>query len=111
MGVLLTILYFILMLILVLGGIFVLKMFVFNKVSINKFIPLALAIIAIVVEIIIRADNLLINTVIMLLAVYLFAWFLDIHTCGKVKIEPEKKIVIKSKAKPNRAKYRDNNKK
>ena len=103
MKILFTILYFIAVIAFLLGGIALLKIFVFNKVRINKFIPLAISIILLITQIFFRSNNLIINTIVILLAVFAFSWFFDIVQTGGPK--KEKKIVIKPKAKPNRAKH------
>lgn len=90
---------------------FVCKTFVFSKIRINKFIPLAISIILLLVEIILPFMkinlNFWINSIISILVIQAFLWFLEIHQTGGPKPK-EKKIVIKSKPKPNRVK---NNKK
>lgn len=96
------ILYFILMVALIVAGIIVLKKFVFNKVRINKYIPLAISIVFLLCQMFLKSKNIIISTIITLLVVFFFAWFWDIQQTGGIK--KEKKIVIKPKAKPNRVK-------
>lgn len=90
---------------------FLCKTFVFSKIRINKFIPLAISIILLLIEIILPFMkinlNFWINSIISILVIEAFLWFLEIHQTGGPKPK-EKKIVIKSKPKPNRVK---NNKK
>lgn len=112
MSILLTILYFILMVAIILGGLMFLKAKVFNKVRINKFIPLAIALALtaslFVLSYVFKISNFILNSIIMIFVVYFFSWFLEIFETGGPKIE--KKIVIKPKAKPNRAKNMNKNK-
>lgn len=102
MNILFTILYLFAVIAFILGGIALLKTFVFNKVKINKFIPLAISIILLLIQVFFRSKNIIISTSVTLIAVFAFAWFFDIVQTGGPK--KEKKIVIKPKAKPNRAK-------
>ena len=87
---------------LIVAGIIVLKKFVFNKVRINKYIPLAISIVFLLCQMFLKSKNIIISTIITLLVVFFFAWFWDIQQTGGIK--KEKKIVIKPKAKPNRVK-------
>ena len=96
------ILYFILMVVLIVAAILLLKKFVFSKVRINKYIPLVISIVFLLLQIFLRSKNIVITTIVTLLAVLFFAWFWDIQQTGGIK--KEKKIVIKPKAKPNRVK-------
>lgn len=102
MSILFTILYSIGMILIAIAGMLFLKKYLFDKVRINKYIPLAGAIILFLLELFIRINNFFVNSIVILLAVYLFFWFWDIQQTGGPKIE--KKIVIKPKAKPNRVK-------
>ena len=86
------ILYFILLFALTLGVSFLGRKYVFSKVRINKFIPLAIAIILLVV------------VTMTILTVTFFMWFLEIQATGGPK-KKEKEIVIRPKAKPNRVKH------
>lgn len=112
MGILLTILYFILMVAIILGGLMFLKAKVFNKIRINKFIPLAIALVLtaslFVMNYVFKVNYFILNSVIMIFVVYSFSWFLEIVETGGPKVE--KKIVIKPKAKPNRVKNKNKNK-
>lgn len=112
MSILFTILYFILMLVIILGGLMFLKTKVFNKIRINKFIPLSIAIVLtasiFVMNYAFKINYFILNSVIMILVVFSFSWFLEIVETGGPKVE--KKIVIKPKAKPNRVKNMNKNK-
>jgi general stress protein CsbA len=82
------------------------KKYVFGRVRINKWIPLAIAIILFVVQIFFGAVNKYLTIAISIFAVIFFLWFMDIMQTGGPK-KKEKQIVIKPKAKPNRAKKKD----
>ena len=85
---------------------------VFNKIRINKFIPLSIAIVLtasiFVMNYAFKINYFILNSVIMILVVFSFSWFLEIVETGGPKVE--KKIVIKPKAKPNRVKNMNKNK-
>ena len=102
-GVLFTILQFIIMLAIIFGLYILCKKYVFTKIRINKFIPLAIAIILLVIQMTGIVKIQWVSLVMTPIIVVLFLWFLDIQQTGGPKAE--KKIVIKSKAKPNRAKH------
>ena len=115
MGILLGILYFILLLVLMFVVMYFGRKYVFSKVRINKYIPLAIAIVLLLVQlflpVVITGLHWSISIILTVLIVVFFLWFLDIQTTGGPKA-PEKKIVIKPKAKPNRVKHlKDNEKK
>lgn len=85
--------------------------YVFNKIRINKWIILATAIIAFIITFFIPDFNaigsLAIQVVLIYICVISILWFIDVNKNGYPKIKKEKKIVIKSKAKPNRAKKKN----
>ena len=102
------ILYFILLFALTLGVSFLGRKYVFSKVRINKFIPLAIAIILLVVQMFLPSivswgSNIIVVTI-TILTVTFFMWFLEIQATGGPK-KKEKEIVIRPKAKPNRVKH------
>jgi Ca2+/Na+ antiporter len=103
MNIFVTILSFILILVVILGVYGVCKRFVFSKVRINKWIPLSIAILLFIVQIIIGETNVYIRTGLMGFITIFFLWFMEIMQTGGPK-KKEKQIVIKSKAKPNRVK-------
>ena len=82
--------------------------YVFNKTRVNKWAILAVAIITFIITFFIPDFNpigsLAIQVVLMYICVISILWFIDVNKNGYPKIKKEKKIVIKSKAKPNRAK-------
>ncbi len=83
------------------------KKFLFSKVRINKYIPLAAAIVLFVIQLIkSNKINPYVNYGISLFAVLFFLWFMEIVQTGGPK-KQEKQIKIKPKAKPNRVKNRN----
>ena len=112
MGFLMTILSFVLMFAVIMVAYVLCKKYVFSKVRINKWIPLAIAIVLFVAQILLgsiealQSINKYATIVISIFAVIFFSWFMDIMQTGGPK-NKEKQIVIKPKAKPNRAKKKD----
>ena len=108
---LLTLLYFILLLVIVFGIMFLGRKYVFSKVRINKYIPLGIAIVTLILQFVIpviMGNNVfLVSFLLPILTVTFFLWFLDIQTTGGPK-KKEKKIEIRPKAKPNRVKHLNN---
>ncbi|GAA0764134.1 hypothetical protein SDC9_41436 [bioreactor metagenome] len=110
MQILITILYFavtigLMILLFNLG-----KKYVFSKVRINKWIPLAIALVLFVAQFFFKLSNMWLNMLLTLVIVWFFLWFFDIQNTGGPKMK-EKKIEIRPKAKPNRAKHIQNQKK
>lgn len=103
MSILMSILYFVVMLAIVFGLYILGKEYVFNKVRVNKYIPLAVAIILLIIQMLGVIKISWIGIILTPITVVAFLWFLDIQQTGGAR-KAEKKIVIKSKAKPNRAK-------
>lgn len=103
MSILISILYFVVMLAIVFGLYILGKEYVFNKVRVNKYIPLAVAIILLIIQMLGVIKISWIGIILTPITVVAFLWFLDIQQTGGAR-KAEKKIVIKSKAKPNRAK-------
>lgn len=103
MDFLMTILSFILMFAVIMGAYVLCKKYVFAKVRINKWIPLAIAIVLFATQIFLGAMNRSLTIVISIFAVIFFLWFMDIMQTGGPK-KKEKQIEIKPKAKPNRVK-------
>jgi len=104
MNVFISILYFALMAVVLVGVLALLKKFVFSQIRINKFIPLGLAVAAFLYQFIFKPDNVVVSIGITAVIVLLFAWFWDINQTGGPRKTNEKKIVVKPKAKPNRVK-------
>lgn len=82
--------------------------YVFNKVRVNKWIILAVAIISFIATFFIPDFNFVVALAIQVILIYIcvisILWFIDVNKNGYPRLKKEKKIVIKSKAKPNRAK-------
>lgn len=112
----LNILFFVLQLV-VLGVVLflvfnLLKKFVFAKVKINKWIPFAIAIILFIVQFFLRIQNQYQNLALTIVVLIFFMWFLDIHQGGGPSSKKkEKQIEIRPKAKPNRVKHLNKDKK
>ena len=107
MSVLSTILFYVVMLIIILALYAACRLYVFTKIRINKWIPLAIAIILFCFQLFIKGINVYLNAVMTVVTVLFLLWFMEIQQTGGPK-KKEKPIVIKPKAKPNRVK---NNKK
>ncbi|MDS0524728.1 hypothetical protein NNC19_03485 [Clostridium sp. SHJSY1] len=103
MNTLVSIIFLVIMFVIVMGIIALLKKFVFPKIRINKYIPLVIAIVGLIVQWYGKFTNIYINVGIMILVVTFFSWYLDIQQTGGPK-KSGKKVVIKPKAKPNRIK-------
>lgn len=104
MDILLTILYFILMVVILIGSLTLLKKYVFSKIRINKYIPLGIAVVGFIFQLFFKSNNIIVSTGITMVILLFFSWFWDIHQTGGPKKSNEKKIVVKPKAKPNRVK-------
>lgn len=103
MNILGTILMFILICVIILVVNALCKKFIFSKVHINKWIPLAIAIALFVIQVFIGQSNIYVSSVFSIFTVLFFLWFMDITQTGGPK-RKEKQITIKPKAKPNRVK-------
>ena len=110
MGIIFMIAYFVIIIALMMLLFTLGKKYVFSKVRINKWIPLAIAIVLFVSQLFVRKDNLWLNAAFTLVVVWFFMWFIDIQSTGGPK-KKEKKIEIRPKAKPNRVKHMKNQKK
>ena len=105
MGIFLSILSFVIMLAVMIVAYALCRKYVFTKVRVNKWIPLAIAIILFIVQLTIGNTNKYLNMGLSIFTVLFFLWFMDILQTGGPK-KKEKQIVIKPKAKPNRVKNR-----
>lgn len=103
MNILTTILLFLVMLIIIFGAYTLCRKFIFGKVRINKWIPLSISIVLFTIQIFLNTVNQYAAAGVSIFAVLFFLWFMDITQKGGPK-KKEKQIVIKPKAKPNRAK-------
>lgn len=106
---LVSVLYLVIMFAVIVGAFMLLKKFVFSRVPINKFIPLGIAIILFLIQIFLKPDNMLITAGLTFCTVIFFLWFWDIQQTGGPRINKDKKIVMKPKAKPNRVKNKEDN--
>ncbi|WP_294350429.1 hypothetical protein [uncultured Clostridium sp.] len=102
-AILLNILLLVFMFVLLIGILAVLKKYVFSKIRINKYIPLAIAIVGFIAQFALKISNSIGGLCLSAVIIIFFFWFLDIHQTGGPKKQP-KKIVMKPKAKPNRVK-------
>lgn len=106
-----TLLYFLVLLAIVFGVMFLGRKYVFSKVRINKYIPLGIAIVLFILQIFMPAilgKNIVwVSFLLTILTVTFFLWFMDVVTTGGPK-QKEKKIEIRPKAKPNRVKHLNN---
>lgn len=110
MGILFTIAYFA-FLILSMILLFTLgRKYVFSRVKINKWIPLGISLVLFVLQFFFGKQNIWISAIFTLVVVWFFMWFIDIQSTGGPK-KKEKKIEIRPKAKPNRVKHMQNQKK
>lgn len=103
MQILLLIVYFIAMMLVLFAALALLKKFVFSKVRINKYIPLALSIALLVFQFVWKTTNMYASIGLTIAIILLFMWYWDINQTGGPKAA-NKKIVIRPKAKPNRVK-------
>ncbi|TGY44559.1 hypothetical protein E5347_00795 [Clostridium sartagoforme] len=85
------------------------RKYVFSRVRINKWIPLAISLVLFAVQIFVKIDNTWVTMGLTLVVVWFFMWFIDIQSTGGPK-KQEKKIEIRPKAKPNRVKHIKNQK-
>lgn len=104
MSIFISILYFVLFAAVLIGTLTFLKKFVFSKVRINKYIPLGIAGALFVYQMFFKPDNNFLNIGMTVVIVLFGFWFWDINQTGGPKINNQKKIVLKPKAKPNRVK-------
>ena len=110
---LVALLYMVIMVVVLLAIMFLGRKFIFSKGRINKYIPLGIAVVAFLAQLIISLSGVNMMWLTMLLsiiAVTFFLWFMDIVTTGGPK-KKEKEIVIRPKAKPNRVKHLNKNNK
>lgn len=105
MGIFLSILSFVLVLLVIILLYGVAKAYIFNKVRINKFIPLAISIVLLICQFAFGKliSNYWLSQGFTIITVLFFLWFFDIQQTGGPK-KKEKPIKIKPKAKPNRVK-------
>ena len=108
MSIIMSVLSFVVMIIVMLVAYALCRMYIFTKVRINKWIPLAIAIILFIIQLTLGNTNKILNFGLSIFTVLFFLWFMEILQTGGPK-KKEKPIVIKPKAKPNRVKNRKKN--
>lgn len=109
-GILIFILQFLVLGVVIFGIFTLLRKFVFSKVKINKWIPLAIAIVLFIIQFFVQRINGPAGLALTVFVLIFFMWFLDVHQGIGPSGKPKgKQIEIRSKAKPNRAKqfYKD----
>lgn len=111
MAILSTLLYFVVLLAIVFGIMFLGNKFIFSKVRINKYIPLGISIATLILQMfmpVILGKNIFwVSFLLTIITLTFFIWFMNIQTTGGPK-KKEKKIEIRPKAKPNRVKHLNN---
>lgn len=81
------------------------RKYVFSRFKVNKWIILSVAIILFILQALLGVGkNIYVQFIFMIPIIWFFLWFMEINSGLAIKSK-EKKIVIKSKAKPNRAKH------
>lgn len=104
MQILLQVVNLVVMIAILLGGIVLGRKFVFSKIRINKFIPLAIAIVFLIGGFFLNFNSVVLQDLLTIIGVIFFSWFIEItQGAGAPK---EDKIKIRPKAKPNRVKNR-----
>ena len=98
---------FVLLFVIILIAFSACKMYLFKKIRINKYIPLAIGVVLFILQLLFAKGNRILNYALSILAVLFFLWFIDIMQTGGPK-KKEKNITIRPKAKPNRVKNRKN---
>lgn len=80
------------------------RKYVFTKVRINKWIVLGIAVVLFIAQVFLGNKSILNQFLFMVPTLWFFLWFMELQTGVAIK-KKEKKIVIRPKAKPNRAKH------
>ena len=86
------------------------KKYIFSRIRISKWIPLTISVVLFIIQFFVKPENMWVRMVFTLVIVWFFMWFIDIQSTGGPK-KKEKKIEIRPKAKPNRVKHMQNQKK
>lgn len=106
-----TILYFIALLAITFGAMILGRKYVFSKIKVNKYVPLAISIALFLLQIflpgIIGRNIPWLSMLLSIAVVTFFLWFMDITSNGGHK-KKGKQIEIRPKAKPNRVKHLKN---
>lgn len=88
--------------------------YIYDKIKVNKWVVLILSGIFFIIQVVFAQTlNPIISIVLLMLVIFLFMWYLHVNMTGGPKQNGKKgkEIVIKPKAKPNRAKHLNNEKK
>lgn len=117
MGILMTIVYLAVLFAITFGILILGRKYVFSKVKINKYIPLGISAALFLCQLVFSkgikeiggSTSLIVSMLLTIVTVTFFLWFMDIITTGGPK-KKEKQIEIRPKAKPNRAKHLQNQK-
>ena len=80
------------------------RKYIFSKVRVNKWIIFAISVALLLLQVIVKPENPWITMLFAIFTIWFFMWFIDIQSTGGPK-KKEKKIEIRPKAKPNRAKH------
>lgn len=80
------------------------RKYVFSNVKVNKWILLGIALSGLAAQALLKSVSPIINIGLTIVVVFFFMWFMDLQISGGPK-KKEKQVVIKPKAKPNRAKH------
>lgn len=88
------------------------NMYFLNKIKINKWLVLAIAIVFLIIGVLLPAysTNQILNYIPTGIFVFLFLWYADLSGLSRLtapKPKVEDKTVIRPKAKPNKLKYTD----
>lgn len=102
MNILISILLFVAMFLALGVAIYLCDRFIFKKVRINKFIPLAIAVVGLICGFILNKVSVIPSVIVTFISAIFLSWFLKLQQSGGVKVQ--KNIKIKPKAKPNRVK-------
>lgn len=106
LDILLEVIYFIVMVVIIIGGYILAKKYVYDRFKINKFIPLVISFLILGAQIILKQQSQILSSILTIIAVLFFGWFWDIQqgSGSNKKNSNNKNIKIKPKAKPNRVK-------
>lgn len=110
MNILWTILYLLIAVVITIALITLGRKYVFSKFKVNKWIILGIAAVLFIAEVVAKPSSPIATLLFMIPIIWFFLWFMEINSGVSIKSK-EKKVVIKSKAKPNRAKHLNKDKK
>ena len=95
MNILFTILFYVVMFVIILALYAACRLYVFSKIRINKWIPLAIAIVLFIIQLTLGNTNKILNIGLSILTVLFLLWFMEILQTGGPK-KKEKPIVVKN---------------